>query len=117
MTAGIWNTIIDQGSMWTLQVIYQDPNSAPINITGYSAKMQLRSLPDDPTPALTLSTATGDITINGSQGIINITASSTETGAVDEGTYYYDLEITDPVSNEVTRIIQGQVVVSAEVTR
>lgn len=117
MTAGLWNTIIDQGSMWTLQVNYQDPNGAPINLTGYTAEMQLRSLPSDPTPALTLSTANGDITINGAQGIINITASSTETEAVDEGVYYYDLEVTDTVSNEVTRIIQGQIVVSAEVTR
>lgn len=117
MTAGVWNTIIDQGSMWTLQITYEDPNSTPINITGYTAEMQLRSLPSDLTPALTLSSANGDIVITGAQGIISITASSQQTGAVDEGTYYYDLEITDPVSNEVTRIIQGQVVVSAEVTR
>ena len=35
---------------------------------------------------------------------------------IDEGNYYYDLEIYAP-SGVVTRLVQGQVVVSAEVTR
>lgn len=117
MTAGIWNTIIDQGSLWTLQIEYQDPNGTPIDLTNTTAEMQLRSLPSDPNVALTLSSANGDIVITALTGIIDITATSQQTGAVDEGTYYYDLEITDTVTNQVTRIIQGQIVVSAEVTR
>ena len=117
MTAGIYNMVMDQGSIWTLQVEYQDPNGTPINLNGFTAKMQLRSHPNDLDAALTLSTANGDIVITGATGTINITASSTETGAIDEGPYFYDLEITNTVTNEDTRIIQGQIVVSAEVTR
>lgn len=117
MTAGIWNTVIDQGSLWTLQVTYEDNNGTPINLSNNTAKMQLRSQPQDVDAALTLSSANGDIVITPLTGVISITASSTQTGAVDEGTYYYDLEVTDTVTNEVTRIIQGQIVVSAEVTR
>lgn len=117
MTAGIWNTIMDQGSTWLLQVVYQDPNGDPIDLTGFSGEMQLRSQAQDAQPALTLSTANGDITIDGPNGVINVAATSAQTEAVDEGPYYYDLEVRDIASDEVSRIIQGQIVVSAEVTR
>lgn len=117
MTAGIWNLVMDQGSVWTLQITYEDSNGNPINLTSCTAKMQLRSLPDDPNVALTLSSSNGSIVITPLTGIIAITATSQATGAVSTGPYYYDIEITDTVTNQVSRIMQGQIVVSAEVTR
>jgi len=116
MSAGLWNTVLDQGSVWTLQLTCQDPSGNPINLSGLTAQMQLRSLPDDPDVALNLSSANGDIVIQGAQGIITVTASSTETD-ISAGPYYYDLELTNPATNDRTRIVQGQIVVSAEVTR
>jgi hypothetical protein len=44
-------------------------------------------------------------------------ATNVQTGDIDEGSYVYDLEITDPVTSTVTRLIQGQAIVSAQVTR
>lgn len=88
---------------------------APVNLTGYTAALQLRSLPSDPTAVLSLTTASG-ITITALTGQIDIHATAAQTTNIDEGTYYYDLEITS-VGGIVTRIAQGQVVVSAEVTR
>jgi hypothetical protein len=117
MSAGIFNTVLDQGSVFSLQLTCEDPSSTPINLTGLTAEMQLRSLPDDSNAVLTLSSANGDIVIQGAQGIITVTASSTETEFISPGPYYYDLELTDPVTSLVTRVVQGQIVVSAEVTR
>ena len=112
-----YNTVIDQGATWYLTVTYQNPNGTPINITNYTAALQLRSLPSDPTAVLSLTTGAG-ITITGATGTVAITASATQTRAIDEGNYYYDLEISSPASpSVVTRLVQGQVVVSAEVTR
>jgi hypothetical protein len=77
----------------------------------------LRSLPSDATAVLSLTTGAG-ITITGATGTVAIEASATQTRAIDEGNYYYDLEISSPTSpSVVTRLVQGQVVVSAEVTR
>lgn len=90
--------------------------TAPYNITGFTAAMQLRSQPDDPNVALNLTTANGGITITGAQGLIEVHATAAQTGAIDEGPYYYDLEITSN-SGIVTRVAQGQAIVSAEVTR
>lgn len=117
MTAGIWNTVMDQGSLWSIQITCQNPNGTAINLTGLTAKMQLRSLPNDPTVALTLDSASGDIVIQGPQGIITVTASSQDMETIIAGPYYYDLELTNPLTNQITRIIQGQIVVNAEVTR
>lgn len=90
--------------------------TSPANITGYSAALQLRSLPSDTSTALSLSTATGGITITGAQGKVSVHATAVQTGLIDDGVYYYDCEITSP-ANIVTRLVQGQVVVTPEVTR
>lgn len=90
--------------------------TAPVNITGYTARMQLRSQPQDATAVLTLSSATGEITIGGANGQVNVHASNAQTTAIDEGYYYYDIEITSG-GGIVTRLAQGQILVSAEVTR
>jgi hypothetical protein len=90
---------------------------APVNITGDTAEMQLRSLPNDPTAVLTLSTANSGITITGLTGEIAVHATADQTRVINEGYYYYDLELTQAVSGIVTRIAQGQILVSAEITR
>ena len=86
----------------------------PQDITGYTAKMQMRSYPDSPDAVLTLDTTSG-ITITGATGTIALHATATQTGAIDEGPYYYDLEIYS--GTDTTRVAQGQIVVSAQVTR
>ena len=89
---------------------------APVNLTNYSAELQVRSLPSDPTSVLTLSTTNGAITITALTGEITCHATATQTRNIDEGTYYYDIEITSS-GGIVTRIAQGQILVSPEVTR
>jgi hypothetical protein len=89
--------------------------TAPINITGYTAKMQMRSYPDNPTSVLTLTTENGGITITGATGNIALHATASQTGAINQGPYDYDIEIYQGAS--VTRVVQGQVEVSAQVTR
>lgn len=110
-----YNVEIDQGADWFLNVTYEQPAGTPVNITGYTSALQLRSLPTDATAVLSLSTGSG-ITITGASGLVAVHATATQTRAIDEGIYYYDLEITSQ-SNIVTRLIQGQAYVSAEVTR
>jgi hypothetical protein len=89
--------------------------TSPVNVTGYTAKMQLRSLPQDANAVLTLTSAAGEITVGGVNGQFDVHATAAQTGAIDEGTYYYDIEITS--AGIVTRLAQGQIVVTPEVTR
>jgi phage tail sheath gpL-like len=115
MTAGIYNTTIDQGSVWSVVLVYTDSNNTPVNLTGYTAAMQLRQNYNSTTADLTLTTANGGITIVGATGTITITATATETGLLDPGFYVYDLELTS--GSNISRLIQGQLTVAEQVTR
>lgn len=115
MTAGLYNFTIDQGSNWNLNVIYKDENGAVINLTGYTAAMQLRQNYNSDAADLTLTTSNGGIVITGAQGKLVLAATAAQTGALESGNYVYDLEITS--GGVVTRILQGQITVAGEVTR
>ena len=88
---------------------------APVNVTSYTAALQLRSLPESTTTVLSLTSSAG-ITVGTTNGLFAVHATAAQTGNIDEGTYYYDIEVTSP-TGVVTRLAQGQVIVSAEVTR
>ena len=111
MGAGTNNFTLEQGATFNRQLSIAENNS-PLNLTGYSAAMQLRSTYDTATVALSVTCAV----INATQGILSISASASSTAALEEGMYVYDLELTSS-SGVVTRLIQGQVTVSPEVTR
>lgn len=115
MSAGIYNFTLDQGSTWTLRIVYENPNSTPINLTGYTAEMQIRKKADSPTAVLTLSTGGNGIVITPLLGRLDLTATDEQTGAIEPGLYVYDLELDS--SGVRTRLIQGSVTVSAEVTQ
>ena len=86
----------------------------PVDLTGYTAAMQVRETPSSPRIVLSLASGSG-ITLGGAAGTItlNISAATMETRAA--GNYFYDLELTSGAS--VTRLIQGIFTISAEVTR
>jgi hypothetical protein len=106
---------IDQGADWFFNVTYEQPAGTPVNITSYTAALQLRSLPESTTAVLSLATGSG-ITITGAAGLVAIRATAAQTGAIIAGDYYYDLEITSP-QGVVTRLVQGQALVNPQVTR
>lgn len=115
MSAGIYNFTLDQGATWNLEVIYKNANNAVINLTNYTAALQIRKAYDASVVALDLTTTNGGITITGAQGKIDITATATQTAAIVSGDYVFDLEIAS--GGVVSRILQGTVCVSPEVTR
>ena len=116
MTAAIYNATIDQGATFELEVVYKNSTGTPINLTNYTAALQIRQNYYDTTALLTLTSPSNGIVITGATGTIDITMTSTQTGGLDEGFYVYDLEISSSGGN-VTRLIQGQFTVSPEVTR
>jgi len=112
-TAGIYNGVMDQGATWTLTIVYNNPDGTPIDLTGYTGRMQLRTKFDS-TAALTLSTSNGGMTITGPTGTINLLATATQTESINPAIYVYDLELTS--GTNIQRLIQGQITVRAQVT-
>lgn len=114
MQAGELHLTIEQGATFLLTLIYQDDTGAPANLTGYTARMQLRASKTASTAVLELTTENGRIGIVGAAGQINLTISATDTGAL-TGSGVYDLELVN--GDIVERLVEGTYVVSAQVTR
>lgn len=105
---------IDAGSTFQIIFAWKDAASEAIDMTGYSARMQLRRDLGQADPDLSLATGSG-ITITGVSGETLVEIEPDTTKAM-TGSYFYDLEVESP-AGVVTRLCQGTVTVSSEVTR
>lgn len=89
--------------------------AAFVNTTNYSARMQLRTSYSAASASLELTTANGRISLTNA-GVITLALTATETAALAAGRYVYDLEMVSS-GGQVTRLLEGVVTVSPEVTR
>jgi hypothetical protein len=103
-----------QGANFDYQLTWAVAGSA-VNVTGYTARMQVRDAVDSTAVALSLVSGTG-ITLGGTAGTIALSAVATATAGIEAGQYVYDLELVSG-TGYVTRLVGGNFVVSAEVTR
>lgn len=102
---------VDQGATFSRVVAYQNPDGSVFPLTGYTARMQVRQRHGSASPLLTLTPA-----VNGAAGTVTITMTAAETAALPPGRCVYDLELVAP-DTSVTRLIEGALLVDAEVTR
>lgn len=92
-----------------------DTPGDPIDLTGYSVRMQVRESVTSPTPLLSLTIGDG-ITVNAPAGEITLSVADDVTATWAWRYGLYDLEIESP-AGDTTRLLKGEVEVSAEVTR
>lgn len=126
MIAGIYNMTIEQGSTFSRLISIEQPDLVtdptgntfePFDLTGYTARMQIRRTLESVTPMLSLTTENGRIEINPGTATNEIELSiNAETTATLSTSGIYDLEIIDPNGN-VSKVVRGDVTLVAEVTR
>jgi tRNA threonylcarbamoyladenosine modification (KEOPS) complex Pcc1 subunit len=114
MLAGLLDIQIEQGATFNLVFLYQDENGTAIDMTGMTARMQLRRTYNSPSPLLSLTTENGRIAINVAQGSITLNVSAEDTATL-TGSGVYDLELVAGAT--VNRILEGSYSVCAEVTK
>lgn len=114
--AGLYNITCDQGATFSRTLTWTDPAKNPRNLTGYTARMHVRTTADATTTLIELTTANSRISLGGTAGTITLTISATDTAALTPGKYVYDLELVSG-GGVVDRLIEGNFVVKAEVTR
>ena len=108
------NLTCKQGATFSRALTYKI-NHVVVNLTSYTARMQVR--PDHASENLILNLSVGSgLTIDGEHGKITITITAGTTAAISAGTYVYDLEIQSN-NGEVTRLLEGKFIVTPEVTR
>jgi hypothetical protein len=126
MSAGRFDITLEQGSTFDLPLRYRAPSGTAVDLTGYTARMQVREAPASSVfvefnSALT---ANGFILLNGSaedredgaNGNVRVFMTAANTAALPRFAGRYDLELDDG-TGYVIRLLEGQFRVEPEITR
>lgn len=121
---GEWDLDIVQGATFrepiTWKVGETKDTVAPVDLTDYIARLQIRTSYAAAETILSISTDTGHITLGGVYGTIEILISDEETAALSVDDFrspaYWDLEL-ESAGGDVKRLLKGRVGLDPEVTR
>ena len=113
--AGRYDTICDQNATYERVVILRDAAAGLVNLTGFTAKMQLRSTATSAAVVKELTTENGGITLGGVTGAISLFISAADTAAIAAGNYVYDLILISGTT--INKPLYGSFTVRAGVTR
>jgi hypothetical protein len=113
MPAGKTNLYIEKGATFHKSITWEVAGN-PVDLTGYSARMMIRASYAAASPLIELTTSNGRIALNGAPGRIDLFIGATDTEALAGSAGVYDLELVNGA--EVTRLLQGEVTLSPEVT-
>jgi hypothetical protein len=111
MAAGYQDIYLEQGVTYTNQITLDDSTGEPYNLTGFTVKSQAKKSYYSTNPTITFDA----IIYDANNGVIQLSANSAVTANVAPGKLVYDIIIMG--SNNVTRVLEGQIFVSPAVTK
>jgi hypothetical protein len=110
------NFEVDQNATFTFEVQYTEEDEVtPIDLTGATAKMQVRDTKGGSKLAFTLTSPSGGITIDGPNGKLTIKITPTQTNKMFYPKSSYDIMVVDSNSNKV-KLLEGFMTLSRSVT-
>ena len=115
MAAKTYNISAEQGATFERSILYTDAAGDPIDLTGFTAAMQVRDKAEASVFVLELTTGNTMIALGGAAGTIVLAVDAADMINVPAGRYVYDLELYDGANTK--RLIEGSFNVKAEVTR
>ena len=113
--AGQKNFEVDQNATFSFVVEYKDDNGNAIDLTGASAKMQVRDVKGGTKLAVTLTSPSGGIVINGSLGKLTVTLTPTQTNKIFYPKSSYDVMVIDSNGNKI-KLLEGFMTLNRSVT-
>lgn len=105
-----------QGKRFEQPVIISE-EGAPKNLTGYTARMQIREWKDSATVLADYTTENGRLLIDGPAGKVTIVVPGSVNAAYGWGDAFYDLEVVDGGGEPGPPILEGKISLVREVTR
>jgi hypothetical protein len=113
-----YNLVCPQATTFNFQFTINNTNSStgastPWNLTGYTATMTVRPAPGVTTTTLLATTANGRVVLGTTDGRATVTFNASLTN-IPANSYVYDFVLYS--GNIVTRILEGQFIVTAGVT-
>lgn len=105
------NLVVDQGSTFATVLTLTDDAGEKIDLTNVSANAMIRKWYTS-SNAVSFGTS-----INTSDATITLSLSANQTNSMVAGRYVYDVELRDSGSGDTSRIVEGIVTVTPQVTR
>ena len=93
MTAAAYDFVIEQGATLDKTFVWKDSTGTVINLTGYTARMQIRQSVSSTAFLLELTTLNNRIIITAGEGKIRLLVAAADTGAITWQRGKYDLEL------------------------
>jgi hypothetical protein len=121
MLAGNYNMVCEQGTTYTRRFELQYPDETdptiyyPWDLSGYTARMQVRRTIESSSAMITLTTENGGIDIDEENGAVTVQMTAAQTSSI-TNSGVYDIELING-SLDVSRLVQGEFILSYEVTR
>lgn len=128
MAAGKYDFTIEQGATFDIELQYTDSNGDPIDLTGYTSRMQVKNKVGGSTIYMTLTSDIADdgtgLNMSGSAGVnsptmgtIGLHISAYSSSMLNFSRASYDLElVSDDEYPVVIRLVGGVISLSKEVT-
>ena len=114
MSAGKYDINIDQGATWSITLTIKQANRLPLNLTGYTGEGMIKKTLDDPTPIASFIVSFPSPL----EGKVSLLIPADVTSTMDFVWGVYDFKITSPEpASQVTRVLQGKVLLNKEVSR
>jgi hypothetical protein len=113
--AGQKNFEVDQNATFSFVLEYKDNNGNAIDLTGASAKMQVRDTAGGTKLAVTLTSPSGGITIDPTNGKLTVKLTPTQTTKLFYPKSSYDIMLVDSNANK-TKLLEGFMTLSRSVT-
>jgi hypothetical protein len=115
-SSDVYNITVTQGDTLSRVLTWTTNAKVPYNLTGYTAKMQVRSSANSDVVVLELSTTNTYIVLGGVAGTITLNLPAANMSVINAGQYVYDLELVSG-GGQKTTIVEGNFKVKAQVTR
>lgn len=112
---GVYHLKIRQGK--TLRKVFTFKIAGVlVNLSGYTARAQVRQIPDASTALVDLSTANGGIALGGALGTITLILADTATANLTPINAVWELELIEP-GGDVMSLLYGPATIQPEVVK
>lgn len=81
--------------------------SNPVNVTGFTANLQVKTKASDASPAFEFKNANSRVTVGSTDGLITFSMTASDSAALTLGDYVYAMEIID-ASNKNILVMSGK---------
>jgi len=107
---GLYDFTVKKGDTWAQVLTFRDGYQTPLNVTGCTARMDIKAAQTDSTSILSLTTAgtSANMTLGGALGTLTISVAASVTSAITNDTGLYDLQIASS-TGATTTFLEGKV--------